>query len=41
MEPIAYLCVIMLYCNIFGSGILVLKFIVGEVNNWFSERTKK
>jgi hypothetical protein len=41
MEPIAYLLAIMLYCNVFGSGILALKFIAEEVKEWFSERTDR
>lgn len=39
MEPIAYLCVIMLYCNLFGSGVLALKFIAEEIKEWFVQRT--
>jgi len=31
MELIAYLCVIALYCNIFGSGVLFLEFIRLEI----------
>lgn len=41
MELIAYLCVIMLYCNLFGSGVLALKFVEEEIRNWFKQRKKE
>jgi len=41
MELIAYLCVIALYCNIFGSGIMFLEFIRLEIKSWFYKRIKK
>lgn len=41
MEPMAYILVITLYCNIFGAGVLALKFIAEEVKDWFSERPNK